>query len=436
VVSERSCLAFYRAFCTRFGIESTGDGEYGPVELWMPTGRLRWDRALAAIDYRDLRLIIHENPDFLATFASSSTRDLDDDMLRAEYESFDAYPEPTKGGRARVKLPDQMIQPRSFRTVWTLTSPMAHGADEKSGNVNLFRRHRVIDALTGQHAYVPFMAGNAVRGLLRDMVMGRWLGLLGLRARDIPPERAHAMLSGGNVEAGADTGSVRVDIRTMARTMCPPWDLLGGCTDAQIMAGRARIHDAVLVCKENAWAVHQAMGVETKNLDEWAATLPEAAELTQLRLGTRHDHRDIDRTQKMIEKGKSDAMLFNVELLLAGAQMVHSLQVFSIDGVNPVTASCLADALEEFGSYGVVGAQSARGMGLISFNPYQPGPGTPELPDPTVYIDHVEKNKDAAIEWAMMKNEPSAPLRSGKTRGKTRTADVPAEELAAAEEAF
>ena len=415
VVSERSTLAFYRALCMRFGVEATGgEDDYGPVEVWMPAGRMRWDKAVSAIDYRHLRLVVHENPAFLATFAKSSTRDMEDPELQAEYESFDSFPEPAKRGDYRAQLPAQLIQPRSFRTVWTLTSPMAHGADEKSGNVNLFRRHRVINALNGEHAYVPFVAGNAVRGMLRDMVMGRWLGLLGLKPQQIPPQRAHALLAGGNVEAGADTGAVRVDVRRRARDLCPPWDLLGGCTDQQIMQGRARIHDAVLVCRENAWQVHQALGVDSSQLESWANSLPEAAELTQLRLGTRHAHRDL-------AGAEGSQMLFNVELLLAGTQMMHSFQVFSLDGVSEVTASCLADLLEDFGAYGVVGAQSARGMGLVSFDPYQPGPGTPALPDPTIYLEHVEAHRDEMIEWAMMRGEPEAPekpARGGKSKGK------------------
>ena len=434
VVSERSTLAFYRALCTRFCVEATGgEDDYGPVEIWMPIGRMRWDKAIGAIDYRHLRLVVHENPAFLATFAKSSTRDMEEPELQAEYESFDCFPEPGNRGSYRAQLPEQLIQTRSFRTVWTLTSPMAHGADEKSGNVNLFRRHRVINVLTGEHAYVPFVAGNAVRGLLRDMVMGRWLGLLGLKPHQIPSARAHALLAGGNIEAGADTGSVRVDVRKRARDLCPPWDLLGGCTDQQIMQGRARIHDAVLVCRENAWQVHQALGVETAKLDEWAASLPEAAELTQLRLGTRHAHKDLPGAE-------GSQMLFNVELLLAGTQMMHSFQVFSLDGVSEVTASCLSDLLEDFMAYGVVGAQNARGMGLISFNPYQPGPGTTALPDPTIYLEYVLKHADEMTEWAMMRGEPEAPMKAAKwgaKRGRKQAAPAATdEELSEVKEAF
>src|SRR5690606_17693372 len=127
-------------------------------------------------------------------------------------------------------------------------SPMHHGADQKSGNVQLFRRHAVFDPLTGKRAFVPFLSGNSIRGLWRDMVMGRWLQLLGLKASDLPTVRAHALLAGGAVAEGADGATVNNAVRRRARELCPPWDLLAGCTDQQIMSGRARVSDATLVC--------------------------------------------------------------------------------------------------------------------------------------------------------------------------------------------
>lgn len=439
-MAERSSLSFFRALCTRFEVEAAGgDCDFGPIEIWLPHGRIRWDRALSAIEYRHLRLVIHENPGLFVTFARQSPRDLDDDMLRSEYESFAAYPEPAQDGRRTPQLPEQMIAPRSLRTIWTCTSPLAHGHDEKSGNVTMFRRHRAVNALTGEHVLVPMFSGNGVRGIFRRLSNGRALSLIGLKATDIPPERAHSLMSGGSVPKGSDTGVVRNDIRSRARSLWPVWDLFAGCTDGQIMGGRARIHDAVLVCRENAWQVHQAMGIATKDLREWAETLPEADTLTQLRLLTRHDERDLARTERMERDGKSDQMLVNTEVVLAGSQFLHSLQIFSVDGVDPVTASCLADLLEDFRLSGTVGAQSARGMGQIAFDPYQPGPGTPELPDPTIYLDYVEKHKAEMVDWAMMRGEPDAPAPRGKGpkgRGKQAATEVPEEERQAAEETF
>ncbi len=396
VVAERSPLAFYHALCTRFGVVPSGDGgeedsRRFPVEAWLPEGRIRWDRALATMDPRHLRLVVHENPSLLATFATAPAAEGED----AVFDAFDDGP--ASAPPWRPVLPGALIAPRSYRTVWTTMAPLAHGADEKSGNVTLFRRHRIVDARTGAHAYVPFLAGNAVRGLWRDMVMGRWLRLLGLTPQEIPAVRAHELLSGGSVEKGADGATVKLDVRRRARAMCPPWDLLGGCTDGQIMQGRARVHDAILVCRETVWMVRPVLAPEM-DLDAFAAALPEAAECTTLRLGTRHAHRDIP--------GSDGAqMLWNTEHVLAGQQFVHSLQLWGLDGVSPVTAACLADLLEDFRAIGVVGAQASRGFGLVAFDPYQPGPGTPPLPPAGLYVEHVAAHRDEMIEWAMMRGE-------------------------------
>lgn len=405
VVSEKSALAFGKALANRFSIDLTGgDTEWGPIEAWLPEGRLRWDRALAALDYRHVRLVIHENPAFLATFAC-------DRACEGEDAIFASFPEPIGEGAFRATLPKQVIQTRNHSTVWTLTAPMAHGADEKSGNVNLFRRHRVVNPLSGEQAYVPFMAGNAVRGVWRDMLMGRFCELVGVSPKALPPARVHALFSGGGVEKGADGAGVNLAVRERARAMCPPWDLIAGCTEQQIMAGRIRVHDAILVCAENDWLVfsHLRPGVEMTEhaLASFSDSLPEAAELTQLRLGTRHAHKEY--------AGSEGAqMLFNTELVLGGAQFVHSFQLYGVDGVSPITASCMADLAREFRDFGTVGASNSRGFGLIAFDPYMPGEGTPTLPDPAIYLEHVAKNKQAMVDWLMMTGEHGAAAKAEK----------------------
>jgi hypothetical protein len=410
VVSETTCLGFYRAFCSRFGVSASGsDSDWGPIEAWLPEGRVRWDRVLGAINYSDLRLVIHECPEFFASFATSR------DEIEGEDEQFEQFPDPGQAAGYKPRLPDALIPPRSFRAIWTLTSPVHHGADEKHGNVNLFRRHRIHDPLTGTVAYVPFIAGNAVRGMWRDMVMGRWLQLLGIKATDIPPFRAHSLLAGGSVDKGADGAKVNNVVRSMVRRICPPWDLLAGCIEQQIMSGRARVGDATLICKENAWKTYEAVepGV---SLEEWAETLPEACTMTKLRLGTRHKHADIPESDGI-------QMLFNTELLCEGYQMVHTLQLWCLDGVEPVTASCLSDLLTDFRDVACIGAGNSRGLGNIAFDPYQPGPGATALPDSSLYLEFVESHKQEALDWLMspratVEEKPARvakPKREGKT---------------------
>lgn len=420
VVSERTMLGFWRAFCSRFEVEEHSP-EWGPLEVWMPEGRMSWARAISSLDYGHVRTVVQENPSLLADFAMRYPGDEDEEAMDAQM--FDTFPDPPEGGRFTPVLPSQLIAPRTFRTVWTLTSPMSHGADDKSGNVNLFRRHRVVDALTGQHHFVPFMSGNAVRGMWRDMLMARWCELIGVKPERLPAQRVHALFAGGSIEAGADGAGVDLDVRRRARELCPPWDLLGGCIDQQIMQGHARVHDAVLVCRENAWMVQDAVAPGT-DLRAFAASLPEAAELTQLRLGTRHAHREF-------EGAEGSQMLFNTELLLGGSQMMHSLQVYGISGVLPTTAACLADLLRSFRDYATVGASNARGYGLIAFEPYAAGPDVPALPDPKVYLDYVAERRDEMRAWileaAARPAKPEKPAKGARGRVVAKAAPIEAD---------
>jgi hypothetical protein len=406
VASCRSPLAFYRAICTRFAVDPTGgDHEFGPIEAWLPagsgpSGRIRWDHACAAIDYGDLRTVVRESPDFLATFACARGDEADDSL-------FEAFPDPPAGSSYRPALPAQMISPRSHRAVWTLTSPAFHGADTKTGNVQLFRRHAVPDPLTGMTHEVPFIAGNATRGMLRDIGAGMHLGLLGLRSTDIPTSRAHALLSGGSIEKGADTGTVDNVLRSRARELCPPWDLFAGCVDQQIMSGRGRVSDATLVCRETAWKVAEIVAPGRAPMD-LAADLPSCEELMEIRQLTRHKHADIPDAEGV-------QMLVSFELVREGSQFAHSVQLWGVDQVSEIMTSFLACLLEEFRAIGSLGVGAARGFGSVAFDGYKPGPGTPQLPSPDIYREAVERRRQEMIDWVMAVGAPGP---AGRTNGR------------------
>lgn len=403
VMSERSVLAFYHGLCARFAVDPGGDADHGPVEAWLPERRIRWDQACAQLDYRELRTVIRESPEFFATFACSPS-DPDADAL------FDAFPDPIQTYGYRPTLPKTLISPRCHRAVWTLTSPMFHGSDDKTGNMALFRRHSVPDPLTGTVNDVPFVSGNAIRGMLRDLGMGAHLQLLGLTSAEIPTTRAHALLAGGAVESGADTGTVNNVIRSRARTLCPPWDLIAGCIDQQIMSGRARVGDATLVCRETAWKTQSVLAPEL-TAEQFAESLPSCDEMMEVRQLTRHKHADIPGSDGV-------QMLVNFELIREGHQMLHTIQIWGLDGVEPTTASFLAYLLGEFRALGSLGVGAARGFGSIAFDGYVPGNGAPPLPSPDVYLAYVESRRQEMIDWAMGVGEPAAP--APKKRG-TRT---------------
>lgn len=381
VLSERTTLGFYRAVCTRLGVDpSGGDGEWGAIEVWLPEGRVRWDHAVAALQFPDVRTIVQESPDFLSTFACCKSNAEEDHL-------FQQFTDPVVPTLYLPELPSSPISPSTFRSVWTLVTPLHHGSDEKHGNVSLFRRQTVLDPVSGRSAYVPFISGNAIRGTWRDLVMERWLHLIGLSTKDLHPGRAHALLAGGSVESGADTSKVDNVVRSEARHKCPPWDLLAGCIDQQVMGGSVNVGDAILVCKENAWLVHGELAPD-QELEPFCNSLPSAIETTQIRLGTRQAHKDLG-------EGDGVQMLWDTESLIPGHQMIHS---FSLRGKNELAASCLVDLLNLFKESAHVGAGSARGYGKISFTSYTSPSET--LPSSDVYLSYVKDHLEEMREWA------------------------------------
>lgn len=409
-ISERSTLGWLRAVANRFEIDLTpGERQTHAAYAEIPSRfvdaatmsdvapppaapggsapelvRVRWDVMAQHIEFAALRMMLHDGAPMIATFATAEPT-LGEDTMFPIAEAVD------RGGWQPV-VPENLITPRALRTVWTLVGPMHHGHDEKTGNVSLFRRHRVIDPTTGRAHLVPFVSGNSIRGMWRDMVFGRLLGLVGLTFAEMAPRRAHALLAGGTIAAGTDTAKVDVGQRRRARAICPAWDLLGGTIDGQLMGGVISVHDAVVVCRESAWMLRHQLAADVQ-LDEFRASLKPADELTQLRLLTRHAHRDIPDAGDM-------QMFVNTEALLPGTQLFHSLAVHGIEAVSPITKACLADLLETFALRGHVGAKTAAGHGIVAFDAYTSSDGA-LLPPAAEYVDWVNTHRVEVREWLL-----------------------------------
>ncbi len=416
-VSERSAGAFIRALATRFEIALSGgayekDGEEKSSgaasvfipKLFVPEGLptidhgaagegivcLRWDVVTKALDFEALRIALNDNPAFFATFATAAPMEGEEALFQTN--ALHSTTPPWTG-----TLPARLITPRAFRARWTLVSNLAHGADQKTGNVTMFRRERVVSPLTGAVSLRPFVAGNAVRGLWRDIIFGRLLALLGLKTSDVPDRRIHALLAGGTIETGADGAHVNLTVRRLARQFCPAWDLFAGVMDDQIMRGLLRVHDCVLVCRENAWLLYEQLvppvdGQPRIPFEMFEASLPLADDLTQLRLSTRHAHRDLPGSD-------GSQMIFNTEVLLTGSQLIHSFQLMGLDGVSELARSCMADLLAEFHDDALVGAKTSAAMGRIAFDPYEPGEGQAPLPSPAIYQQWVADHAHEIRAW-------------------------------------
>lgn len=416
-VASRSTEEWVRRICDRFEIEPTGEGRTdGEREFagspaytllprrFLPVGTLEMSHAHATpgpegiaavvwhdltrqIDFAALRHAVNRNAQILVTFAMAQPRDGEDSVFSRPNAEPDATP-------WAATLPAQLQTPRAYRTIITLTSNMAHGADHKSGNVTMFRRERAVDPVSGEPYLRPFVSGNAWRGIWRDEAGALTCRDVGLTLQDIDPKIAHALMAGGTIEAGADGASVDVALRRRVRALLPAWTLFAGVLSQQIMRGVLRVHDSTLICRENAWLLHGMLAPKRPGSDavipfeEFRASLKPADDLTQLRLLTRQAHRDIPDMPKDMQ------MLTETEVLLAGSQMVHAFQLVDLDGVPSVAKSFLSRMLAEFRANAFAGAGNARGIGAIAFDPYQPGDPSLALPSEDEYLTFVAEKRD------------------------------------------
>ena len=155
-----------------------------------------------------------------------------------------------------------------------LTAPMSHGSDAKSGNATIFRRQQV---LTDKGvAELPFFAGNALRGALRDILADHFLLEMGIAPRRDRPGLAlwffHTLYAGGSLEENAKStkaladkfgkanGAVNAGGIKEFRDMLPGLSLLGCALGNRILPGRVKVADMRPRCVE--WGTGDARAEE------------------------------------------------------------------------------------------------------------------------------------------------------------------------------
>lgn len=401
VLGASSTAQFFGDLCDRFAVDPMGvPGPDGlrPLAVFFPASRevIDWHRLLAspalAIDaVRDA--LRSDGVDLYATFATARAGDpAEDEQMFADLA---AQPVALHvSSPALLPDPAAVVPVAHYAAILTLASPLAHGADSKSGNVNQVRREPAVDPLTGRRALVPFVSGNALRGQLRDLLALRFLSLIDLRPEDVPPRVAHTLLAGGSIDAGADTLDVVPSARRTMRRLCPMLDLVAGSLPGQGPAtGVLSVADLTLVCRENAWHVLPYLGQPGEDARQLAARLAPADTLVATRQSTRHAHREIDGADGV-------QMLMQTEVVIRGAQFVHTLQWRTPFAPSPVTMACLADGLDLMARGGLTGARTSSAFGAFTTDGWRPH-GAASLPPPSVYLDHVATHRDEIRAWVL-----------------------------------
>lgn len=256
----------------------------------------------------------------------------------------------------------------------TCLSPLAHGADTKAGNATIFRRMQVLST-TGQVLSLPFYAGNALRGQMRDVLADHFLQALGLTpSKANPPCNLwffHALYAGGALEENSEqakalskkmggNGAVRAEGVHELRNMIPPLSLLGTALGNRVISGRVNICDCRPQCQE--WG----------NGDPFVGDLFEWTYLTR-----REDHENH-------AAGDNSSMIANTECLKAGTVLTGGIDVS--EHATDLEKSCLGVGLQRLQQTGYLGAENRRGLGQVQI-------AIENAPDVALYETYLSDNR-------------------------------------------
>lgn len=376
----------------------------------------RLDAVMAGLRWPVLREAVEENPALVTMIAKEGP-------LPVELA-------PAEEAEAQVKpwlmpVPTGDILPvPACAAVWTNQSPMAHGADNRCGNVVLFRREPVVDLLTGEIMRCPFISGNSIRHSWRVLAVEHLYRVAGLDKRAVQADLHHGLTSGGVIDSGSDMAKVDCELRAALRDIFPAFELLGGIVQKQVCHGELNVHDATLVCRENlsrlmdprlyppppgteefaavmASATGEAARRETRvaYAQALAEHLRPSIEYMTIRQYTKHIDPDVDTT------ADTRHMLWDTELVVAGAQWVHYCTVSPV--ASDMARAALAHVLAEFRAHPYLAAANAKGHGLVSVDGY-----AQRDRDSKPYIDHLESNRETIAEWLTTGKVPASSLPS------------------------
>lgn len=284
----------------------------------------------------------------LAAALAVESRRMEPSSLDAAIDAIDLRT--TTSGDERKFLP-----PSDFDIPITimLRSPLSHGADTRAGNATLFRRKRVIDSVNGAPFAIPFYAGNALRGHMRDLLADDFIASLGLiPSRKQPPIALwffHTLYSGGALTEnkldkrttkaiGEKANAFGIGERSDLRELVIPLSLLGCAINKTVLSGRLQVADFYPYCRETG---HSEVRV---------------AELLSWEYLTRRD--DLD-----TEHSDNASMIAVSEVMAPGTVLAGGIDLDP--GTRPIEVACLHRGLELLREHAKLGAGSRMGWGIV-----------------------------------------------------------------------
>lgn len=263
----------------------------------------------------------------------------------------------------------------------TCLSQLSHGDDVKSGNATLFRRMMVLTDKQ-QTRELPYYAGNALRGQLRDLLADNMLQALDIKIDRINPMLSlwffHLLYSGGSLsestkeeiallkELGNQT--IKTAGINSVRNYFPHLSILGFAIGNKVLPGRIYVNDLRPICAE--WGFENSASIDT--MLSWFYF-------------TRRE--DLEKSDDTI---KNESMIVNTECLISGTRLMGGINVSP--HATEIERSAIFYGLELLKRQGAIGASNRQGYGNVAIN------YTTNIDyDPKLYPTYLEENKDSII---------------------------------------
>lgn len=249
-------------------------------------------------------------------------------------------------------------------------SPIQHGGDEKTGSTPVLRALTHWDPEAeprapgapgpGAHVRLPFISGNAIRGVLRRLVMRDLVERVGFRVR--APKLHHALYSGGNLESSDEaSGAIDLAFRQWVREVLPPLALFGTALGNQMVPGCLIVSHARPFCRE--YRAYLGDYADDPRAQHSVRTFTDVAFASR---------RDDLRAERGADE-QAQQMLVEFEAFVPGTRFLHS---FVLKYANPLERACLDHALLLWAEQPWIGGKSGSGYGEVAL--YYPPPA-PEL---------------------------------------------------------
>lgn len=266
-------------------------------------------------------------------------------------------------------------------------SPLFHGGNEKTGSVVLLNREKFITENGAED--IPIISGNAIRGVLRRLIMDDMLKLVGYEI-DVSKKQGqklyHSIFTGGVLETVDESSSGVIDIELKRKIidLLPPVRLFGFSIGNQMIEGKLKVGQALPICLE-------LKDFLPENIHPKASIY----ELLTTAFQTRKDDLRVEREkgegkgkgkgkEKEKEREQAVQMLIEYEIFAPGTVFYHE---FKLEDPDEVDIACLARCIELWQAKPFIGGKSSIGFGELKIT-YDLNAKSEK------YIEFIEKHRE------------------------------------------